>query len=79
VREAFSTFINAPSLNGQQIRFLDLIVHYLSTNGFLETEKLSEALFTEVSAHGLLGVFNLALAGETVSTLERVNQYAEVV
>jgi type I restriction enzyme R subunit len=77
VREAFSTFINTPSLNAQQIRFLDLIVQYLSSNGFLDTEKLFEAPFTEVSAHGLLGVFNPAQAGEVVSLLERVNQYAE--
>ncbi|MDO7846282.1 DEAD/DEAH box helicase family protein [Hymenobacter sp. M29] len=79
VREAFSAFINTPSLNAQQIRFLDLIVQYLSSNGFLETEKLFEAPFTEVSAHGLLGVFNATQAGEVVSMLERVNQYAEAV
>jgi type I restriction enzyme R subunit len=77
VREAFSAFINTPSLNAQQIRFLDLIVQYLSSNGFLETEKLFEAPFTEVSAHGLLGVFNATQAGEVVSLVERVNQYAE--
>lgn len=77
VRQAFSTFINTPSLNAQQIRFLDLIVQYLSSNGFLETEKLFEAPFTEVSAHGLLGVFNSTQADEVVSMLERVNRYAE--
>jgi type I restriction enzyme R subunit len=77
VREAFSTFINTPSLNAQQIHFLDLIVQYLSSNGFLDTEKLFEAPLTEVSSHGLLGVFNATQAGEVVSLLERVNQYAE--
>jgi hypothetical protein len=35
VREAFSTFINTPSLNAQQIRFLDLLVQYLSSNCYL--------------------------------------------
>lgn len=77
VREAFSPFINKPSFNAKQIRFLDLIIQYLSSNGFLETKKLFEAPFKEVSAHGLLGVFNPAQAGEMVSLLERVNQYAE--
>jgi type I restriction enzyme R subunit len=69
--------INTPSLNTQQIRFLDLIVQYLSNNGFLDTEKLFEVPFTEVSAHGLLGVFNATQAGEVVSMVERVNRYAE--
>jgi type I restriction enzyme R subunit len=38
VREAFNSFINNPSMNVQQIRFLDLIVQYLGNNGYLETE-----------------------------------------
>ncbi|GAB2950092.1 DEAD/DEAH box helicase family protein [Hymenobacter coalescens] len=79
VKEAFSSFINNPSMNAQQIRFLDLIVQYLSSNGYLETETLFEAPFTEVSTHGLLGVFSEDQATEVVSLLERVNQYAEAV
>ncbi|RTQ53269.1 DUF4145 domain-containing protein [Hymenobacter gummosus] len=78
-REVFSKFVNNPSMNAQQIRFLDLIIQYLGTNGYLETEKLFEAPFTEVSAHGLLGVFSQDDASEVVSLLERVNLYAEAV
>lgn len=79
VREAFSSFINNPSMSAQQIRFLDLIVQYLGSNGYLETEKLFEAPFTEISAHGLLGVFDQEQAGQVVSMLERMNDYAEAV
>jgi type I restriction enzyme R subunit len=79
VREAFSSFINNPSMNVQQIRFLDLIVQYLGSNGYLETDKLFEAPFTELSTNGLLGVFNENQASEVVLLLERVNRYAEAV
>ena len=79
MKEQFSTFINNPSMNAQQIRFLDLIVHYLGSNGYLESEALFEAPFTEISTHGLLGVFNQQQATEVVSILERVNHYAEAV
>ncbi|GAB2721419.1 restriction endonuclease subunit R [Hymenobacter frigidus] len=79
VREVFSSFINNPSMNAQQIRFLDLIVQYLGSNGYLETAQLFDSPFTEVSTHGLLGVFNQDQATEVVSLLQRVNQYAEAV
>lgn len=52
-------------------------MQYLSNSGFLETEKLFEAPLTKVSVHGLLGVLNATQAGEVVSMVERVNQYAE--
>ncbi|GAB3542499.1 DEAD/DEAH box helicase family protein [Pontibacter brevis] len=77
-REVFSKFINNPSMNPQQIRFMDMIIQYLCTNGCIEIGKLFEAPFTEVSSKGLLGVFSPDEANEVVSLLEQVNQYAEV-
>jgi type I restriction enzyme R subunit len=52
-------------------------MQHLSSNGYFETKKLFETPFTEVSAQGLLGVFNSTQADEVVSMLERVNRYAE--
>jgi type I restriction enzyme, R subunit len=77
-REVFSKFINNPSMNAQQIRFMNMIIQYLCTNGSIKIGKLFEAPFTEVSAKGLLGVFGPDQANEVVSLLEQVNQYAEV-
>jgi type I restriction enzyme R subunit len=78
VNQAFSRFINDPSLNSTQIRFLNMIVQYLSTNGYLSSDKLFEPPFTEISSHGLLGVFNTTVAGEVVSILDDVNEKALV-
>jgi type I restriction enzyme R subunit len=76
VRDAFSKFINNPSLNAAQIRFMDMIIQYLATNGTIETEKLFEAPFTEVSDNGILGVFNDQQAREVVEVLEVIQKRA---
>ncbi|WP_210489883.1 DEAD/DEAH box helicase family protein [Rufibacter aurantiacus] len=76
-REVFSKFINNPTLNAQQIRFMDMIIQYLTTNGVIEAEKLFEPPFTEISG-GLLGVFNSDQANELVTLIGQVNSYAEV-
>ena len=75
-RLAFSKFINNPALNPQQIRFVDMIIQYLSTNGIIDIEKLFEPPFTDISSHGLLGVFNKDQVDELVRTINLVNEAA---
>ena len=76
---AFSKFINNPSLNAPQIRFLNLIVQSLSTNGVLDAEKLFEPPFTDISSNGLLGVFSQQQADELVNVIKSVNATATAV
>jgi len=73
---AFSNFINNPSMNASQIRFVNLIIQYLSTNGVITAEKLFEPPFTEINDAGLLGVFNNKEADSIVKTIEFLNQLA---
>ena len=75
-REAFSKFINNPALNPQQIRFVDMIIQYLTANGIIDIEKLFEPPFTDISSHGLLGVFNKDQVEELVKTINQVNEAA---
>jgi type I restriction enzyme R subunit len=70
---AFSSFINNPSINASQIRFLNLIIQYLATNGVISSEKLFEPPFTEVNGNGLLGVFNHETADDIVKTINMIN------
>ncbi len=77
-RVAFSSFINNPSLNASQIRFVNLIIQYLTTNRIITTDKLFEPPFTELNDHGLLGVFNKKDADNIVRTLDSINQLAKV-
>jgi type I restriction enzyme R subunit len=76
---AFSSFINNPSMNASQIRFVNLITQYLTTNGVITAEKLFEPPFTELNNRGLLGIFNEEDAGKIVRTLEQINKLATAI
>jgi type I restriction enzyme R subunit len=76
---AFSSFINNPSINASQIRFLNLIIQYLATNGVISSEKLFEPPFTEVNGNGLLGVFNHETAEDIVKTINMINLRSQAV
>jgi type I restriction enzyme R subunit len=75
---AFSTFINNPSMNASQIRFVNMIIQYLTTNGVITADKLFEPPFTEISSNGLLGVFGQTMAQEVVHLIDGINQRATV-
>jgi len=58
VDEHFKAFVQKfPTLNANQIRFLDLLKSYLSRYGIIELEKLWEAPFTNIDSAGIDGVF----------------------
>jgi type I restriction enzyme, R subunit len=75
---AFGSFVNNPTLNAAQIRFVNMIIQYLSTNGVITTDKLFEPPFTEINSNGLLGVFGQTQAQEVVQLINEVNQKAMV-
>lgn len=74
---AFSKFINNPSLNASQIRFVNMIIQYLTTNGMIEADNLFEPPFTEISNQGILGVFSQQQATEVISLIEHINGKAK--
>jgi type I restriction enzyme R subunit len=77
--QAFSRFINNPSLNASQIRFVNLIIQYLTTNGVITVERLFQPPFTDISTNGLLGVFNDANAREVLNILEDIGNKAKAI
>jgi type I restriction enzyme R subunit len=76
-RQVFADFLQTPGLNSAQIRFVDMIIRFLTVNGWVEPDKLCETPFTEVYAGGL-SVFEDGLAGKVVELLEGVRRNAEV-
>ncbi len=67
VEAHFKSFVQQyPSLNANQIRFLDMLKSYLSSYGNIELEKLWEAPFTNIDSAGVDGVFT---DGEQVDAL----------
>jgi type I restriction enzyme R subunit len=78
VNKAFSSFINNPTLNAAQIRFVNLIIQYLSINGILEVGKLFEAPFTDLNTAGIIGLFDETTSNQIITLMEKINKNAEV-
>ena len=78
-KAAFSEFINAPALNPKQIRFVNIIIQYLTVNGVINAGVLFSAPFTDISSSGLTDVFNPEDSAEIILLVKRVNENAMVV
>ncbi|MBS1515328.1 MAG: DEAD/DEAH box helicase family protein [Bacteroidetes bacterium] len=76
-RMAFGEILNNQTLNSQQIRFIDLIVNFLSVNGVIDTGMLFEPPFTDLNSEGIAGVFDEATSTKIISLIEQINQNSE--
>ena len=70
---------NNPTSNAAQIRFVNMIIQYLCTNGVITSDKLFEPPFTDILGHGLLGVFNQEAAETIVEVIAMVNSMSVAV
>lgn len=70
--QAFSEFISGTTATPNQIEFINLIVQELTQNGVMESERLFESPFTDLSAQGPLGVFPPAKGNQVVQVLEEI-------
>lgn len=78
VDERLKTFVQQyPSLNANQIRFLELLKSHISTYGAIELEKLWDTPFTTIHAEGIDGVFTeSAQVDALLDLLEKLNEPA---
>jgi type I restriction enzyme R subunit len=74
---AFAGLLSAQNLNSQQIRFIDLIINFLSVKGTIDPAMLFESPFTDVSSAGISGLFDNEVATKIISLLEEINHNAE--
>ena len=59
VNEQFKSFVQQyPTLNANQIRFLELLKSHISTYGAIELDKLWDSPFTSLHSDGVDGVFS---------------------
>lgn len=78
VQQAFSDFINSGNLNAAQIKFLDLVIGYLSKNGVIDKKVLFESPFKDLNDNGPFGLFDDAQVSKIISILDRINGSADV-
>jgi type I restriction enzyme, R subunit len=57
-KQAFNKYLQTQNFNANQIRFVEMIIDYLTQNGVMDPGKLYEAPFTNLHQDGLDGVFS---------------------
>jgi len=75
-KRAFRDYLERQTLTANQIRFIDLIVDYLTQNGVMEAGLLYEPPFTDYSTTGLDGVFDNRGATGIVEILNMIRRSA---
>jgi type I restriction enzyme R subunit len=75
-KEAFGDFLNAGNLSADQIRFVDMIIDYLSTNGIIDADMLFEEPFTTFHTQGVAGLFDENSIKGLLSVLHRIDANA---
>ncbi len=77
-KSAFSQIISNQTLNAQQIRFIDMIINFLSVKGIIEPSMLFDAPFTDINSSGIMGVFDAEISSKIIELIETINHNAEV-
>lgn len=72
-KEAFSEFLNAGNLSADQIRFIDMIIDYLTKNGVIDAEMLFEEPFTTFHTEGIAGLFDEEKTTKILTILRRID------
>src|SRR5215203_3427429 len=75
-KRAFRDYLDAQTLTANQIRFIDLIIQYMTQNGVMDPSLLYETPFTDYSSKGLDGVFQDPEAQGIVSILNSIHEAA---
>ncbi|MFZ6665633.1 DEAD/DEAH box helicase family protein [Peijinzhouia sedimentorum] len=78
VQSAFAEFIQAQNLNAEQIKFVDLIIGYLTQNGVIDKRALFESPFKDLNDSGPFGLFDDAQVTKIISILDRINGNVDI-
>jgi type I restriction enzyme R subunit len=74
--QLFNEFLTGGNPSADQIEFIKLIVEELTRTGAMEPDRLFEAPFIDLNAHGPLGIFPQAKVAKLVETLELIRDRA---
>jgi type I restriction enzyme R subunit len=75
-KEAFARFLDDSRYSSQQIRFVEMIIDRLVSNGVIEPGQLYEPPFTGIHYEGLDGAFGDADADAIIGTLAQISRFA---
>ena len=73
VQEAFSQYLKLTTYNEKQIRFVEMIIEYLTKNGSLEPSQLYEPPFNQIHFEGIDGLFRGNEPDHIIDVIEKFN------
>ncbi|MEN5053863.1 DEAD/DEAH box helicase family protein [Sphingobacterium kitahiroshimense] len=74
----FTNFIAEANLSAKQIKFMDTVIRYFVTNGYLDTADLMEPPFTELDDGGIIGLFDENNVVKLIGLIKQINQNADI-
>jgi type I restriction enzyme R subunit len=74
--QAFGKYLDGRTLNTAQIRFIDLVIDYLTQNGIMDPALLYTPPYTDLNPSGLDGVFTDSDADRILNILKRIRENA---
>ena len=74
-KEAFGKILAGQTLNSQQIRFIDMIINYLSVKGVIKPDNLFEPPFTDIHESSVIAIFP-ELSTQFIQLIEEINATA---
>jgi type I restriction enzyme, R subunit len=75
-KQAFGEYLKRETLTGNQIRFINQIIEYLTHNGVMDAALLYKPPFIDYASAGLDGVFADNDATDIVSILSSIREAA---
>ncbi len=78
IQKHFTDFIREANLSAKQIKFMDTIIRYFVSNGYLESSDLMEPPFTELDDSGVMGLFEMNQVHQIIGLVDGVNKNAGI-
>ena len=75
-KQALAAFLTGKTLSANQIEFVNLVVNHLTEHGVMETARLYESPFTDLTPHGPDALFSPAQVDELIAVLATVRDKA---
>jgi type I restriction enzyme R subunit len=76
-KQAFGELLVGQTFNSAQIRFMDLLLNFFTSQGVLNPAQLFDSPFTDLNSSGLAGLFDQETSTRIIAIVEDINRKAE--
>lgn len=76
VKEAFADYLDETRFNAQQIRFVNTIIDYLTSNGVMSAAQLAQPPFSDIHFEGVFGLFD---DGDVIKLRNAIHEIGEII